>query len=58
MAGDLVLPTKDLAIIADTTPLAPPSFDLSSHKVLWESIAREVRQRDFVYQAEAAFGDR
>lgn len=36
-----------LALIADTSSLATPPFDLSSHRVLWEMIASELDQNPF-----------
>jgi hypothetical protein len=47
---------RGLGVIADTVALAMPEFGLSSHKVLWESIAREIAQDPFaVGQDPAAY---
>jgi hypothetical protein len=41
-------PTHNLGIIADTTPIARPDFELSSHNVLWDTIAQELSADPFV----------
>jgi hypothetical protein len=47
---------RGLGVIADTVALAMSEFGLSSHKVLWESIAREIAQDPFaVGQDPAAY---
>jgi hypothetical protein len=43
-----------LGVIADTLALAMPEFGLSSHKVLWESIAREIAQDPFALGQDPA----
>jgi hypothetical protein len=43
-----------LAVIADTLPLATPDFDLSSHRILWDTIARELTDDPFAIGQDVA----
>jgi hypothetical protein len=45
---------RGLGVIANTVALAMPEFGLSSHKVLWESIAREIAQDPFAIGQDPA----
>ena len=42
-----------LGVIADTIPLLTPEFDLSSHRVLWDSIALELSRDPFAAGLDA-----
>jgi len=42
-----------LGVIADTVAIEMPEFDLSSHKILWETIARELADDAFAVGDDA-----
>jgi len=42
-----------LGVIADTVAIEMPDFDLSSHRILWETIARELADDAFVVGDDA-----
>ena len=46
--------TGGLAVIADTTPIVLPTFPLSSHKILWESVARAIADDPFSVGPDAS----
>ena len=43
-----------LGVIADTAPIARPSFDLSSHTILWDTIAAELSGDPFAVGQDVA----
>jgi hypothetical protein len=52
-AQKLTTSGSGLGVIADTQPLVTPEFELSSHRVLWDSIALELSRDPFAAGLDA-----